>query len=150
MATEKAGDSGHAYTERRDDAPYPNTGEPANDMSTGRYLATRISSLRPPMDKVENPITVLRLLNAKQWLFFLCSFIAWTWDAYVTPLSIPCQMKLTRICRFDFFTVSLTVTDLAETFDRSKADITWGITLVLMFRSVGAIIFGIAADRYGR
>jgi len=46
--------------------------------------------------------------------------------------------------------VSLTVTDLAETFDKSKADITWGITLVLMFRSVGAIIFGIAADRYGR
>jgi len=39
---------------------------------------------------------------------------------------------------------------MAETFDRSKTDITWGITLVLMFRSVGAIIFGIAADRYGR
>jgi MFS transporter, SHS family, lactate transporter len=46
--------------------------------------------------------------------------------------------------------VSLTVSDLAETFDRSKADITWGITLVLMLRSVGAIIFGILADRYGR
>jgi MFS family permease len=28
--------------------------------------------------------------------------------------------------------------------------ITWGITLVLMLRSVGSIIFGIAADRYGR
>ncbi len=51
---------------------------------------------------------------------------------------------------FDFFTVSLTVSDLAETFDRTKTDITWGITLVLMFRSVGSIIFGIAADRYGR
>lgn len=51
---------------------------------------------------------------------------------------------------FDFFTVSLTVTDLAKQFDRSKTDITWGITLVLMFRSVGSIIFGIAADRYGR
>lgn len=51
---------------------------------------------------------------------------------------------------FDFFTVSLTVSDLAKTFDRSNTDITWGITLVLMFRSVGAITFGIAADRYGR
>ena len=44
----------------------------------------------------------------------------------------------------------MTVTDLAEAFDKSKTDITWGITLVLMFRSVGAIAFGIAADRYGR
>lgn len=51
---------------------------------------------------------------------------------------------------FDFFTVSLTVSDLATAFDRSNTDITWGITLVLMFRSVGSIIFGIAADRYGR
>lgn len=51
---------------------------------------------------------------------------------------------------FDFFTVSLTVSDLAETFDKSAKDITWGITLVLMFRSVGAILFGLAADRYGR
>lgn len=51
---------------------------------------------------------------------------------------------------FDFFTVSLTVTDLAETFDKTKTDITWGITLALMTRSVGSIIFGLAADRYGR
>jgi MFS transporter, SHS family, lactate transporter len=46
--------------------------------------------------------------------------------------------------------VSLTVPDLAETFGKSNTDITWGITLVLMLRSVGAIAFGIAADRYGR
>jgi SHS family lactate transporter-like MFS transporter len=31
---------------------------------------------------VENPITVLRLLNTKQWLNFLVAFIAWTWDAF--------------------------------------------------------------------
>lgn len=51
---------------------------------------------------------------------------------------------------FDFFTVSLTVSDLAEAFGRTKADITWGITVVLMLRSVGAVIFGLAGDRYGR
>lgn len=51
---------------------------------------------------------------------------------------------------FDFFTVSLTTTDLAATFNKTTTDITWGITLVLMFRSVGSVIFGIAADRYGR
>lgn len=46
--------------------------------------------------------------------------------------------------------MSLTVSDLAETFDKTTKDITWGITLVLMLRSVGSIIFGLAADRFGR
>ncbi|KAF2159579.1 hypothetical protein M409DRAFT_70902 [Zasmidium cellare ATCC 36951] len=118
-------------TERRDDPP-PDYIDEAEKMGIVKYFATRFSSLKPPMEKLENPITLLRMLNKKQWLFFSCAFIAWTWDA------------------FDFFTVSLTVTDLAETFNRSKTDITWGITLVLMFRSVGAIIFGLASDRYGR
>ena len=101
-------------------------------MSAGRYAATRISTLKPPMAKAPNPIKLLRMLNFQQWMFFLVAFIAWTWDA------------------FDFFTVSLTVEDLAESFGKTKKDITWGITLVLMFRSVGSTIFGIAADRYGR
>lgn len=100
--------------------------------SAGNYLATRVSTLKPPMNKAPNPITLLRMLNRRQWAFFFVAFFAWTWDA------------------FDFFTVSLTVTPLAATFDKTNADITWGITLVLMLRSVGAIIFGIAADRYGR
>lgn len=51
---------------------------------------------------------------------------------------------------FDFFTVSLTVSDLSKEFGKTATDITWGITLVLMFRSVGSILFGIASDRYGR
>lgn len=87
---------------------------PAPRMSAGRYLATRFSTLKPPMDRLENPITLLGLLNVKQWMFFLVAFLGWTWDA------------------FDFFTVSLTISELAETFGKSNKDITWGITLVLM------------------
>jgi len=101
-------------------------------MSVSRYIATRIPTLKPPMAKAENPFKLLALLNLQQWLFFLCGFIAWSWDA------------------FDFFTVSLTVKDLALQFDKTNVQITWGITLVLMFRSVGSVLFGIAADRYGR
>lgn len=101
-------------------------------MSVSRYIATRIPSLKPPFRKIPNPFKSLALLNTQQWLFFLVAFAGWTWDA------------------FDFFTVSLTVGDLAETFGKSNAQITWGITLVLMLRSIGAIIFGIWADRYGR
>jgi SHS family lactate transporter-like MFS transporter len=104
----------------------------SHKMSAGTYASTRLTTLKPAHDSVPNPITLLRMLNTRQWMFFLVAFFAWSWDA------------------FDFFTVSLTVTDLAETFGKTKADITWGITLVLMLRSVGSIIFGLAADRYGR
>ena len=94
-------------------------------MSAGRYAATRISTLKPPMAKAPNPFTLVRMLNVQQWMFFLVAFFAWSWDA------------------FDFFTVSLTVSQLATQFDKSTSQITWGITLVLMFRSVGSIIFGV-------
>ncbi|TAQ84512.1 hypothetical protein B7494_g7174 [Chlorociboria aeruginascens] len=100
--------------------------ETPHEMTAREYAATRFSTLRPPLHEAPNPIRLVRLLSGKQWLFFL------SWDA------------------FDFFTVSLTVSDLAKTFDKTNTEITWGITLVLMLRSVGSIIFGIAADRYGR
>lgn len=58
----------------------PATGETTESMSVGRYIATRVTTLKPPMTKVDNPIRLLRLLNKQQWLFFACSFIAWTWD----------------------------------------------------------------------
>ncbi|KAF7558909.1 hypothetical protein G7046_g5246 [Stylonectria norvegica] len=105
---------------------------PHDHMTSKQYIATRVSSLKPPMLHLTNPIKLLRMLSGQQWAFFAVAFMAWTWDA------------------FDFFSVSLTVTSLSKSFDKSKTDITWGITLVLMFRSVGSILFGVAADRYGR
>lgn len=116
----------------RDDSPDEPIDETDTHMSPAKYAATRITTLKPPMAHAANPFKLLALLNTQQWLFFLVAFFAWTWDA------------------FDFFTVSLTVADLATQFNKTTADITWGITLVLMFRSVGSTIFGIAADRYGR
>lgn len=101
-------------------------------FSIRKYAVTRLTSLKPPMAKVANPFKLLAMLNKQQWAFFLVSFLAWSWDS------------------FDFFTVSLTVDDLAETFQKSTTDITWGITLVLMLRSAGAALFGLVADRYGR
>ncbi|KAK9456119.1 major facilitator superfamily domain-containing protein [Dipodascopsis uninucleata] len=110
-----------------------NDGHPPRLRDLGPFLKTRISSLRPPRDvQVENPLIALRLLNKKQWLFFLVAFAGWTWDA------------------FDFFTVSLIASRIAEDLHRTVSDITWGITLVLMLRSVGAVIFGLLSDRYGR
>ncbi|CEG39129.1 sugar transporter family protein [Plasmopara halstedii] len=117
------------------DESEPSTTQAINDdrhRSIGEYCRTRLTTLKPPMTKAESPLKVLALLDRMQWLHFLVAFIAWCWDA------------------FDFFTVTMTISDLAETFGKTKTEITWGITLVLMLRSVGAITFGIASDRWGR
>src|ERR1041385_3934109 len=59
-------------------------------------------------------------------------FLGWTLDA------------------FDFFVVVMTLTAIAKEFGKSDADIALSITLTLAFRPVGAFIFGLLADRYGR
>ncbi len=62
----------------------------------------------------------------------LAGFLGWTLDA------------------FDFFLVVMTLTAIAKEFGRSDADIAFSITVTLAFRPVGAFIFGLLADRYGR
>lgn len=59
-------------------------------------------------------------------------WLAWTVDGY------------------DFFCVSLTIDSLAKQFDVPPSSITTAITLTLLFRSLGAVIIGLCADRYGR
>jgi MFS transporter, SHS family, lactate transporter len=83
-----------------------------------RYLLTRPSSLKPPGTKLRNPIAVLRELDRHQWLMFLAGFLGWTWDA------------------FDFFTVSLTVTELAESFGKTNAQVSWVCGPLLVFATV--------------
>jgi MFS transporter, SHS family, lactate transporter len=83
-----------------------------------RYLLTRPSSLKPPGTKLRNPIAVLRELDRHQWLMFLAGFLGWTWDA------------------FDFFTVSLTVTELAESFGKTNAQVSWVSGPLLVFVTV--------------
>lgn len=53
-------------------------------MGIGRYLATRIPTLKPPVTKIPNPIYLLSLLNFQQWMFFLVAFLGWTWYASFT------------------------------------------------------------------
>ena len=60
------------------------------------------------------------------------SFLGWTLDA------------------FDFFLVSMALTNIASEFGRADKDVAYSISLTLAFRPVGAFIFGLLADRYGR
>ncbi len=59
-------------------------------------------------------------------------FLGWTLDA------------------FDFFVVILMLDTLAEHFHVPKKDIVLSVTATLMMRPVGALLFGMMADRYGR
>ncbi|RDL32091.1 uncharacterized protein BP5553_09493 [Venustampulla echinocandica] len=101
-------------------------------IGTREHLATRLPTLKPQLNPAVNPFRLLRSLTLQHWLFFLVGFLAWTWDA------------------FDFHTVTLTYSELSESFGEKPSKISVGVTLVLMFRPVGAAIFGIASDRFGR
>ena len=46
-------------------------------MTAGKYAATRLSTLKPPMHHAPNPFRLLAMLSLKQWLFFLVGFFAW-------------------------------------------------------------------------
>src|SRR5258706_6562219 len=65
-------------------------------------------------------------------LAFLAGFLGWTLDA------------------FDFFLVGLSLTAIGAEFHKTDPEIAFSIALTLGFRPVGAFIFGLLADRYGR
>ncbi|MDR3498540.1 MAG: MFS transporter [Parvibaculum sp.] len=74
----------------------------------------------------------LRLLTPKQRNAVLASYLGWTLDA------------------FDFFILVFVLKDVAAEFSTDVQSASYAIALTLMMRPVGALIFGLAADRYGR
>jgi MFS transporter, SHS family, lactate transporter len=71
-------------------------------------------------------------LDRDQRNAFLASFLGWALDA------------------FDFFIVVFVVTANAEEFHASVSEVTFAILVTLAMRPLGALIFGLAADRWGR
>jgi SHS family lactate transporter-like MFS transporter len=66
------------------------------------------------------------------WHALSAGFLGWTLDA------------------FDFFVVIFLLDTLAAHFRVAKSDIVLSLTATLAMRPVGALIFGMMADRYGR
>lgn len=79
-----------------------------------------------------NPIKLMMMLTPIQGALFFSGWLAWTMDAW------------------DFFSVSLSVARLEKFFDKEAHTVTTAITLTLLFRPLGAAIFGLISDRYGR
>lgn len=74
----------------------------------------------------------LRALTPKQRNVVLASYLGWTLDA------------------FDFFLMVLVLKDIAQEFNTDITAVSVAIVLTLAARPVGALLFGLAADRFGR
>ncbi|HWW86891.1 MAG TPA: MFS transporter [Vicinamibacterales bacterium] len=70
--------------------------------------------------------------RANQRNAVLAGFLGWTLDA------------------FDFFILTLIIDDIATAFGRTRPQIALAITMTLVMRPVGAVVFGLMADRFGR
>jgi SHS family lactate transporter-like MFS transporter len=79
---------------------------------------------------IVSPMTKAERANQRNAV--LAGFLGWTLDA------------------FDFFILTLVIDDIATSFGRSRPDIAFTLTVALAMRPLGAIIFGIMADRLGR
>jgi MFS transporter, SHS family, lactate transporter len=74
----------------------------------------------------------LRALARKQRSVVLASYLGWTLDA------------------FDFFLMVFVLKDIAAEFSTDIKTVSIAIVLTLAARPLGALLFGLAADRYGR
>jgi SHS family lactate transporter-like MFS transporter len=74
----------------------------------------------------------LKALNRDQRAAFIASLLGWTLDA------------------FDYFLMVFVLKAVASDFHSTVKVVAIAITLTLMFRPLGALVFGWLADRYGR
>lgn len=77
-------------------------------------------------------LSPLRGLTADQRNAFLAAYLGWTLDA------------------FDFFILVFVLKDVARDFHVTIKTVSEALFLTLAFRPVGALLFGMAADRFGR
>jgi MFS transporter, SHS family, lactate transporter len=77
-------------------------------------------------------IRLLKSLDRNQRNTFIACFLGWTLDA------------------FDFFLLTFVIVPMANDFGTSVAELSYAITITLAMRPVGAFIFGLLGDRFGR
>src|SRR5215467_11050409 len=77
-------------------------------------------------------VQLFKSLDRNQRNTFLACFLGWSLDA------------------FDFFLLTFVIVPMAKDFGTSVATLTYAITITLAMRPLGAVIFGLLGDRFGR
>src|SRR5947207_15673951 len=77
-------------------------------------------------------VRLFKSLDREQRNTFVACFLGWALDA------------------LDFFLVTFVLVPLGHDFGRTIEQVTFAITITLMMRPVGAFIFGILGDKFGR
>jgi MFS transporter, SHS family, lactate transporter len=77
-------------------------------------------------------LSLLRSLTPRQRNAVIASYLGWTLDA------------------FDFFILVFVLKDVAREFGADVVTVATAITLTLAARPIGALLFGLTADHYGR
>jgi MFS transporter, SHS family, lactate transporter len=77
-------------------------------------------------------IRLFKSLNHTQRKTFIACFLGWALDA------------------FDFFLLTFVLVPVGHEFGRTIPEVAFGITLTLMMRPLGAFIFGLLGDKFGR
>jgi MFS transporter, SHS family, lactate transporter len=77
-------------------------------------------------------IRLFKLLDRDQRNTFVACLLGWALDA------------------FDFFLLTFVLVPVGHEFGRSIPEVAFGITLTLMMRPLGAFVFGLLGDKFGR
>ncbi|KAJ1817649.1 Carboxylic acid transporter, partial [Coemansia sp. RSA 2675] len=125
-------DSALASAQASRDDEHLQAGPTRRTRLTGKFSHIWELFERPdPSSRLQNPLVLLRL-SPRQAYTFSVAFLGWMVDA------------------IDFFCVSMSTTELGDAFGVEPSRVTSAITVTLMLRPVGALVFGVIADRHGR